>query len=112
MRYPRQNYLIIIYDITGTVPEGLYVGSAHDVTRRIQNHLHNYTDSTQKKLHQLMRFRKYSVHVLDDSSNEYDWIDFFKKKSSVPVFNVRTTKDADWHRLEGKEELKQWLSMC
>lgn len=111
MKYPRKTYLIVVYDRSGIIPEGIYVGSSYDVKQRIQNHLHDYSISTQQKLHELMRKRRFSVWILDDNADlnsEYDWIDFFKKKTNFSMFNVRTKICADWHRCEGKEEFKTW----
>ena len=91
----------------------MYVGSSFRVNERIQNHLHDYCVQ-QWDLHEAMRKHGFDVFIVDVIENgkqahlEYDWIDFFVKKTDFRVCNVkRNLLNADWHRIEKKEVVQQ-----
>lgn len=120
---PRFVYVILIYDNSGLIPEGVYVGSSHNVKQRIDIHKNDRCTDSQRLFHELMRQRRYEVWVVDEISSiqeshlEYDWIDFFSKNTLFEVFNVRKNQlNADWHRLEGRKEFAKWnryaFTMC
>lgn len=90
--YPRLVYALYPFDENGLIA-GVYVGSAHDLEKRIGTHLTNH-GGNQLELHELMRNNGFSFQILDFVPNrtlshiEYDWIDFFSRVN-LRLFNER-----------------------
>ena len=91
MKYPKKIYAIFPYESNGKVA-GVYVGITNNLKIRIANHFYDHS-SCQPELHDLMRKNGYSYLVLGEISRykdgylEYDWIDFFSKKTRLKIFN-------------------------
>lgn len=103
-KYPKSVYVIFPHDASGQVA-GVYVGSSGNAAKRIEIHVRNFHSQTE--LHDLMRKNGFDWFVIDcihDSSEkhlEYDWIDFFKKKTCLHLFNAKTLcYQPDWRRLK------------
>ena len=106
---PKKVYAIFPYDENGKTA-GVYVGMTEKPVERIKLHLHDTTSKNgAKELHDLMRSNGYhwvtlsTVSQYEDRSAEYDWIDYFQKKTDLKVFNERSgCLKADWHKLGGE----------
>ena len=102
-------YGIFPYDDTGKVA-GVYVGITEgDVNRRMTNHLRNYNSKHGlRDLHELMRTNGFHWVILatvdyKERCVEYDWIDYFSKKTDLKVFNYKLScAGADWHKIGGE----------
>lgn len=109
MKYPRQVYLLFPYDEFGDIA-GVYVGSSHNVARRMDYHFSDRSTKfrKQRNLHKLMRDNGFSYVVVDTIENEdfsyieYDWVDYFLQNFNVRVFNSKKIGCAiwNWHRLK------------
>lgn len=106
MKLPRYVYVVVIYNRIPFFPEAVYVGSSADVEKRIKEHLHDYCSGTQYQFHELMRHRRFQTYIVDEIHNgkdahlEYDWMDFFQRKTRLNLFNVRRYESkADWRRI-------------
>ena len=98
MKIPRIVYAIYPHDENGNIV-GVYVGSTHDLKRRLQIHMADRTTKgEQVTLHNLMRENGFDYQKLDTINEfkerhlEYDWIAYFKEKTNLKVLN----------RIEGK----------
>lgn len=111
---PRTIYAIFPKDENGNIA-GVYVGSTFTGLRhRIAVHL-GKKSSHQKELHNLMRTNGFVYQSLEtrvfpeDFDLEYDWIDYFLKKTNLRVFNKMTKKHQDYRnccycRIGGKRK--------
>lgn len=104
--YPRKVYVIFPFNSDGTIA-GVYVGSSYRVKERIECHKGDHQSKHMVELHDLMRENGFKYQIIDEIGDwrethiEYDWIDFFKKKTTMKVFNFRQNIcGADWHRLK------------
>ena len=107
MNFPKKIYAIFPYGGDGRIA-GVYVGVTKNIKTRMANHFYDCS-SLQPELHNLMRENGFSYLVLGevphyrDGYLEYDWIDFFLKRTNLRVFNksvglsrcVRITPNAD-----------------
>ena len=107
-RWNKTVYAIFPHDEEGKIA-GVYVGLSDRPETRIKAHLHDKTSQNgQKMLHELMRKNGYHWVVLSTLTSyterflEYDWVDYFMKKTDLTVFNDRTLLTADWHRVGGE----------
>lgn len=107
MNYPRKVYAIFPYDENHHIA-GVYVGSTWNVEERIRCHKGDHKSLHMAELHDLMRRHGFIYKVMDeikewkDCHIEYDWIDYFMKKTDLKVFNYRKGLcGADWHRIGG-----------
>lgn len=91
MKFPKKIYAILPYGSDGKIA-GVYVGVTKNIKTRMANHLYDYS-SLQTELHNLMRENGFSYLVLGEAPHyrdgylEYDWIDFFLKRTNLRVFN-------------------------
>ena len=90
--YTMTIYAIFPKDKDGNVA-GVYVGSTHGTLKeRINMHLIDKHPS-QKELHELMKTNGYIYQSLESRVGwgnrdlEYDWVDYYLKKSNLRVFN-------------------------
>lgn len=103
MDLPQTVYAIYPKDEKGNIV-GVYVGStSKPLEKRIRGHLQSKSKSpNQIKLHELMRnngFIYQSLEVynrFEDRHLEYDWIDYFLKKTNLFLFNVKVMKQPDY----------------
>lgn len=102
MKKPRYIYAIYPHDENGDYA-GVYVGITSNVKRRLQIHLKDlYCHPNSVELHRLMKNNGYSYQTIDDvQSNddtylEYDWIDFFRAKTDLHIFNTKIGSHADF----------------
>lgn len=102
--FPKSVYVIFPHDDCGGIA-GVYVGSSGNAAERIKRHAND--TRSQKKLHDLMRRNGFDWFVVDVIQNhadlhlEFDWMDYFMKKTSLHLFNERTAwHKPDWRRLK------------
>ena len=105
-QYPKKVYLIFPFDAKGHVA-GVYVGSTWRIEERIRCHKGDHKSIHMMELHDLMRTNGFKVEIVGEIKTwkenhiEYDWIDYFMKRSNLKVFNYRKGLcGADWHRLQ------------
>ena len=93
-------YAIYPFDSNGNF-SFVYVGSSSNPKRRIEIHVNNRQENDpQKELHELMRENGFTYQILEVTENaeaEYNWIDFFVKKTNLTVFNTRNAFTPDYH---------------
>lgn len=112
MNYPKKVYALFPYDENGNIA-GVYVGAAKSPERRMKGHRYSKDGlGKQDELHQLMRKNGYTYAVVDEIDHwinnhiEYDWLDFFVKKTNLKIFNnVVGVCDANWERINPKGEV-------
>jgi len=104
MKLPRYVYAIYPLDGSGDIA-GVYVGTTSNIRCRIKNHIS--TKGQQTELHKMMRENGFMYQIVETISEyedrhlEYDWIDFFKKKTHLMVFNkMDDCFSADFSRCE------------
>lgn len=105
--YPMTVYAIFPFNDDGKNIAGVYVGVTHDLKERLDRHGHDHQSIHTAELHDLMRRNGFVCYELDTISTlhenhiEYDWINFFKERTALKVFNYRQDLcGADWHRLK------------
>lgn len=95
MDFPRTIYAIYPKDEQGNIV-GVYVGStSRPLEKRIRGHLCCASECPkQKMLHELMKKNGYILQKLEvfnkfqDRHLEYDWVDYFIKKTDLEIFNT------------------------
>lgn len=106
MSYPKKVYALFPLNEKCDVA-GVYIGSTENPKVRLKCHRNNKRkNDSQSELHDLMRANGYSFIVLDEIETpnenhiEYDWVDYFLKKTSLRVFNnITDVCDANWTRI-------------
>lgn len=105
MSYPKKVYALFPYDENGDVA-GVYVGSTHDPEERMRIHKNTPKGhGKQDDLHELMRRNGFFYVVVDEYSHcsnshiEFDWLDYFLKRTNLRVFNNFVSKKADWKQI-------------
>lgn len=109
MSYPKKVYVLFPFDDEGLIA-GAYVGSSENVNERLRIHKNTHEGhGKQDQLHELMRKNGYTYAVVDEIKSfhetyiEFDWIDFFQKRTKLAVFNNFVSKKANWERISPKE---------
>lgn len=104
---PDYVYAIYPFDESGNIA-GVYVGLTHNLKRRLKAHQFGENPS-QAEFHSFMRQYGFAFQVLEIIENyadrhlEYDWIDFFEKKTNLRIFNSkRGCFGADCENINGK----------
>ena len=112
MNYPKKVYALFPYDEKGDIA-GVYIGVSGNLKDRLRVHLNTPSGKgNQDRLHELMRRNGYTFTVLDevetwkDGHLEYDWLDFYIKKTDFQVFNnVTGLCQANWERVFPREKV-------
>lgn len=112
MKLPRYVYAIYPFDEDGKIA-GVYVGATSNIRCRMKNHVNNMRQ--QQELHGMMRENGFTYQILEtikeynDRHLEYDWMDFFKEKTPLRVFNISDDCFApDYKRCARKYEHPIW----
>ena len=111
MSYPKKVYALFPYDEQGNIA-GVYVGSSWKPKERVRIHKNTPNGKgKQDRLHALMRTNGFSYLIIDeiptcnDTYIEFDWIDFFIKRTKLPVFNNFVGAcGANWERIKTRGE--------
>lgn len=103
--FPKSIYLIFPYADDGTIA-GVYVGSSGNAAERIKRHVNDR--HSQLQMHDLMRKNGYDwivvdvIHKSDELHLEFDWMDFFRQKTDLHLFNIRINyHHPNWQRIGG-----------
>lgn len=102
-------YALFPYDKDGKIA-GVYVGSTRQPAERMRIHKNTPNGhGKQDELHELMRTNGFYYVVVDEYKScfesyiEFDWLDFFIKRTKLKIFNNFISKKADWTRIQPKE---------
>lgn len=98
-------FVYAIYPFDDGSISKVYVGKTDQIGVRFTNHLKQH-NGNQKLLHSLMRKNGYLFEILDTYSDwresmlEYDWIDFFEKKTPLELQNIKRVVNGDYTKLQ------------
>lgn len=95
-QWSRERFLYAIFTLDeNNKVNGVYVGSANEIKRRIDSHLMDRNDpyGKQHELHEVMRTGAFIVRELnkvnhETSWKEYDWIRFFRDYTNLKLYNT------------------------
>lgn len=108
MSYPKKVYVLFPFNKFGNIA-GVYIGSSQDPEERMRIHKNTHNGhGKQDQLHELMRNNGFLYVVVDeiktckDTYIEFDWLDYFDKRTKLTIFNNFISPKANWERIEPK----------